>query len=812
MTLRRYREQRDFRASPELPGSFRPARCGRRSYVVQRHAARRLHYDFRLELGGVLKSWAVPKTPALEPGDRRLAVPVEDHPLEYQDFQGEIPKGQYGAGRVEIWDRGRWMPEGDPEQGYRTGRLSFSLDGKRLTGRWSLVRMRPKAREKRAPWLLIRRRGLPAASRREAEAPRAPAMPQTLPFQLCTAVNDPPEGDEWLHELKLDGYRLACRIEDGCARLTTRSARDWTHRFPQIARAAARLPVDRAWLDGEVVAFDASGLSRFSALQAALAGAGAPLVYVAFDCLWLNDRDLRQETLEARKKLLSRLLTGAEGRLRALDHIVGRGERFYREACRQGAEGIVSKRADGVHEPGRSPSWQKLHCASRQEFVVGGYTPEAGKPRSLGALLVGTYQGDRLVYAGRVGTGFDTATRADLVRRLAKLHAQRSPFDRPISRREARQAHFVEPKLVVEVRFKEWTDGQRLRQPVFLGVRQDKSPRSVVRERAGEAPARGRAADARSRAAGAKRKGSARPRTGSPDTAAGRIAGVAISHPERVVFPDVGVTKLDLARYYDALWPHIEPHLRDRPLSVVRCPDGRSGDCFFQKHPFAREIDGVRPVNPDGHPGLVVDSRAGLVGLIQNGVVELHASGARTSAPTRPDRLVLDLDPDPDLPFLCVRDEALRLHDLLAEIGMESFVKTTGGKGLHVAVSIATTPESPDWTALRRFTRSLGKALAARPESLVVLSMSKRERRGRIYFDDARNRPGATAVLPYSVRARPGAPVAAPITWTELRRGIAPGNFSMGAVVRRIARQRKPPWPDLDQVGQRLELQPEALS
>jgi len=757
---------------------------------VQRHAARRLHFDFRLELDGTLKSWAVPKTPGLEPGARRLAVHVEDHPLAYGRFEGEIPKGHYGAGTVAIWDRGHWRPDGDPRRGYRAGRLSFELDGERLRGRWSLVRMRRDAGEKGDPWLLIRRTSPSAPARRPAAA-----LPPAIPFQLATASDEVPDGEDWLHELKLDGYRLACRLEDGAARLTTRNGHDWTHRFAKIARAASRLPAERAWLDGEVVVFDRSGVSRFGALQSGLEEGRARVVYVVFDCLWLDERDLRGEPLEARKQALARLLRKAPPEIRGLDHVLGDGQHFFAEACRHGAEGVISKQRRSPHEGRRTRAWVKVRCVARQEFVVGGYTPEAGSGRGLGALLVGTYDAEgRLVYAGRVGTGFDADTRAGLLKRFAALRAKESSFDPPVPVREARGARYVRPRVVVEVRFKEWTEAGRLRQPVFLGVREDKAPREIVRETAAAAHA----------TAPAARAHPTRSRSASTTGSGARVAGVAISHPERVIDPASQLTKLDLARYYDAVWPRIEPHLRDRALSVVRCPDGLADKCFFQKHAFARAIPGIRAVSVDGHPGLVVESREGLVGLVQNGVVELHASGARTRAPQRPDRIVLDLDPDPALPFAEVRQAALRLRALLARLQLRSFVKTTGGKGLHVVVPVASSARGADWNEVRAFTRALGKTLAAERGSRLVLTASKAQRHGRIYFDDVRNRPGSTAVLPWSVRAREGAPVAIPLSWAELQRARERIVVSTTDSLRRGAPGSRSPWPDLDHVKQAL--------
>jgi len=783
-SLDAYHRKRDFRRTPEPAGGTTTDAGGR--YAVQRHAARRLHYDFRLELDGVLKSWAVPKGPSLDPAEKRLAVHVEDHPLEYGDFEGSIPAGEYGAGEVVLWDRGRWTPVGDAKDGYRRGKLKFVLHGEKLRGGWTLARMGGRAGEGGKNWLLLKERDVEArpatagdivAERPESVAaiPHA-ALPARVRPQLATLADVPPAGDEWVHEIKYDGYRALCRLEDGRAHLFTRSGQDWTDRFGPVARACAELPARAAWLDGEVVVLDDEGRARFEALQEALSAKDrGAMSYVVFDLLHVDGADLRALPLEQRKQRLATLLrrAGGDGILRYGDHVVGRGAAFLRQACAHGLEGIVSKRRDAPHRDGRHPDWRKVRCHERGEFVVGGFTDPGGARAGLGALLLGAHEDGRLRYVGRVGTGFSDAKLRDLREQLDRLAQPGSPFapfpDVPPG------AHWTRPELVCEVTFTNWTRDQRLRHPVFVGLRDDKPARDVARERPSRVVAAPRRAD---------------------ETI--EIAGVRVSHPDRVLWPEVGVTKAELAHYYVDIANWILPHVGGRPLAVVRGPRGHAGATFFQKHLAAgmpAPIRSVRIRDDDGEEEhLVIDDVAGLVALVQMDVLEIHVWGARADDVERPDRLVLDLDPDEEVPWSVVVDGARAARLRFEHLGLESFVKTTGGKGLHVVVPLA---RRQGWKEMKAFTRAVAADLARRLPDAFTINPAKAARRGRIYLDYLRNSRGATAVAAYSSRARPGAPVSVPLAWREVGPRLRPTTLTVRTVSERLARLRADPWERL---------------
>jgi bifunctional non-homologous end joining protein LigD len=776
-----YHRKRDFRRTPEPAGGTTTDAGGR--YAVQRHAARRLHYDLRLELDGVLKSWAVPKGPSLDPAEKRLAVHVEDHPLEYGDFEGTIPAGEYGAGEVVLWDRGRWTPVGDAREGYRRGKLKFVLHGEKLRGGWTLARMGGRAGEGGKNWLLLKERDVEARPATEgdivAERPESvaavphSALPARLRPQLATLADAPPPGDEWVHEIKYDGYRALCRLEDGRARLFTRSGQDWTDRFAPVARACAALPARTAWLDGEVVVLDGEGRARFEALQEALSAKdGSGLRYVVFDLLHEDGTDLRALPLEQRKQRLAVLLrrAGGDGTLRYGDHVVGRGAAFLHQVCAHGLEGIVSKRRDAPHRDGRHPDWRKVRCHERGEFVVGGFTDPGGSRAGLGALLLGAHEDGRLRYVGRVGTGFSDAKLRELRGQLDALEQAASPFaafpDVPPG------SHWTRPELVCEVTFTNWTRDGRLRHPVFVGLRDDKPAREVVRERPSRAVVAPRRAD---------------------ETI--EIAGVRVSHPDRVLWPDVGVTKAELARYYVDVADWILPHVGGRPLAVVRGPRGHAGATFFQKHiapGMPAPVRSVRIRDDDGDKDhLVIDDVAGLVALVQMDVLEIHVWGARADDVERPDRLVLDLDPDEDVAWPVVVDGARAARLRLAHLGLESFVKTTGGKGLHLVVPLA---RRHGWKEMKAFARAVAADLARRLPHAFTINPAKAARRGKIYLDYLRNSRGATAVAAYSSRARPGAPVSVPLAWREVGPRLRPATLTVRTVPERLARLRADPW------------------
>jgi len=720
MGLQTYKRKRDFSRTPEPRGKSLRKTAGR-IYCIQKHAATRLHYDFRLEWGGVLLSWAVPKGPSLDPKDKRLAVHVEDHPVEYASFEGIIPKGEYGGGSVLLWDRGTWSEEGDVAAGLARGRLKFRLHGEKLRGAWMLVRMgRASEEDGKENWLLVKEkdeeadargkrdivaerpesvasgrlmeeigggserrwksnrpaRGSAARPRATSAPKRSPsaapsasgikgarkaALPERVHPQLATLVSEVPEGEEWLHELKYDGYRALCRVEEGGARFFTREGNDWTARFGDLAREAAELPVRRALLDGEVVVLQPDGTTSFQALQNVLSreNAGA-LVFYAFDLLYLDGYDLRGAVLGERKRLLEQLLPGNSGAVRYSDHVVGNGSALYSRACEHKLEGIVSKRADRPYRSGRGRDWLKIKCLASQEFVIGGFTDPAGARKGLGSLLLGAYdEGGALRYAGRVGTGFTDEMLRDLRARLEALEVEKPPFVNPPRGADARGAHWVEPRLVAAVEFTEWTRDGVLRHPTFRGLREDKRARAVVRERPADEPQ------------SASREGSS-------------VAGVALTHPDRVLYPDAGITKLDLARYYESVAERILPYVRERPLTLVRCPDGHHKECFFQKHAtesVPRAVGRLRLREGKGMATyLQVDSAEGLVSLVQIGVLELHPWGSHAGRIEQPDRMIFDLDPGPGVEWPSIVDGARRLRELLADLGLEAFAKTTGGK------------------------------------------------------------------------------------------------------------------------------------
>ena len=785
MPLDQYRRKRDFRRTPEPQGGH--ARGPGLAYVIQKHAARRLHYDFRLELDGTLKSWAVPKGPSLDPSEKRLAVHVEDHPLDYGSFEGVIPPGQYGAGSVVLWDRGRWVPREDPHEGYAKGKLKFELIGEKLRGGWTLARMGGRAGEGGKNWLLLKERDGAARPLSEgdvleerpesvagdppaADAPHA-KLPAKLSPQLATLASEPPAGDEWIHELKYDGYRALCRIEHGRARLFSRSGKEWTKEMAPIAAAAATLPVESAWLDGEVVVLQPDGRTSFQALQNALStGRADALAYYVFDLPYADGRDLRKVPLHARKQELAALLAqagAARSLLRYSDHVDGNGAAFLRHATKLGVEGIVSKRRDAAYESRRTTTWLKVRLLKRQEFVIGGFTDPAGSRTGLGALLLGVYDGRKLVYVGRVGTGFDDRTLRALRARLEKLEIAESPFESS-EVAPPKGSHFTRPELVGEVAFTEWTVDGQLRHPTFQGLREDKRAHDVVRERAAVLPPRNQAT---------------------------QVAGVRLTHPERVLYPEVGVTKLELAQFYESIARWILPHLAGRPLSLLRAPDGLAGEQFFHKHIGKGWPDALRRVKVrEGGREVTyaaVDDAAGLVALAQMDVLEIHPWGSRHDQIEHPDRMILDLDPDPDLPWRRIVEAAAHVRVFLHDMGLTSFVKTTGGKGLHVVVPIARRLE---WDEVKDFAGGVARVLARRDRDLFTASMSKSARTGKVFVDYVRNARGQTAVAAYSTRARPTAPVSTPLRWDELLAETSADRWTVRNLGRRLAAAKRDPW------------------
>lgn len=750
MRLEEYRKKRDFRHSPE-PRGGKSAKAEDLHFVIQKHAARRLHYDFRLELDGALKSWAVPNEPSTDPGVKRLAVHVEDHPLDYASFEGVIPEGHYGAGKVEIWDEGVWRPQGDARAGYRKGHLAFDLDGKKLKGAWDLVRMRSKPEGKgKENWLLIKsaRATLEGKKTRRAGKPKTAPMARMVSPQLATLVEIAPEGDDWIYEIKYDGYRMLSRIDNGKVKIISRTGKDWTSRFPKHAQALAKLPVRQAWLDGEMAVFLPDGNTSFQALQNALEeGAEANVLYAVFDLLYLDGEDWSASPLIERKERLRELLARKTPPLVIYsEHQQANGKDAWAHACEHQLEGIIGKQRDAAYVQQRSRSWIKLKCRRGQELVIGGYTGPSGSRSGFGALLMGVRDGKGLRYAGKVGTGFDDRTLATLRKRLASLEQKKSPFTEGAAAQKG--AHWVKPELVADIRFHGWTEDGLVRQGSFVGLREDKPAAQVEEEK--------------------------------PDH---NVGGIAISHPERVLYSASHVTKLDLARYYESVAEWILPHLLDRPLSLVRCPRGPQQKCFFQRN--------AHDTMPKRDRFIVADSLPALEQLVQMGVIELHTWGSRARKPLSPDRMIFDLDPDPDLPWAKVVDGATLVRTLLNELRLESFVKTTGGKGLHVVVPLR--PEH-SWKDIKDFSRRFAEHLAATLPEQFTAKISKALRRGKIFVDYLRNQEGATAVAAFSVRARETATVSVPLAWSELTADLKPGRFDLKGTLSRLKHLKADPW------------------
>ena len=877
--LETYREKRDFEKTAEPEGKQRQRRARKKSgpggvFVIHKHAARQLHYDLRLEMDGVLKSWAVPKGPSMDPAVRRLAVHVEDHPLEYGAFEGVIPKGEYGGGTVMLWDAGRWEPIGDADAGYRRGDLKFRLAGERLHGAWVLVRMATRRQpgegdgegvDAGKDWLLIKERdedaepgaadpwgdrdrsvtsrrtmeeiagavapetwhsskpgrpaiaGRPAVGHRPAPAPRqrnsglSAPLPDKVPVTLATLVDEPPEGEAWMHEIKFDGYRILTRVSEGDVTLLTRNGIDWTARFPTLAAELKQLEIDGALLDGEVVAYGPDGISDFGGLQKALSEHDdTKLTYMVFDLLYAGGEDLRPLPFAERKARLDDLLSagrrGASGLIRVSEHVAGHGASFYAEACRLGLEGVVSKRADGSYPGRRSRTWLKSKCGHRQEFVVGGYTDPSGSRPGFGALLLGVHEaaGD-LRYAGKVGSGFSDAVLTRLAKRLRALARASSPFDGVV---KERAAHWVTPKLVAEVAFSGWTTDGRLRHPVFKGVREDKAASAVRRETAPGHARRVAAATSHAKPDAAPRSaaaGNPAPDGTGKSKSPVSVAGVRISHPERVVYPDVGMTKLEVVTYYEAVAERMLPHLTGRPLTVVRCPEGAAEECFFQKH----AMDSIPALVPrvtvkEGHGSMTyaaITTAEALLTMVQLGALEFHIWGSREDHLETPDRIVFDLDPAPDVRWTDVRAGAVRLREHLTDRGLQSLLMTSGGKGLHVVVTLR--PEA-GWDAVKDFSRAVVEDLVRLYPGKYVATMSKAKRPGKVFIDHFRNGRGATAITPYSLRARDGAPVATPLAWEELGRTAGGGVWTARRLLRRL-RSQPDPWAGADQLSrQRL--------
>ncbi|NKJ08027.1 DNA ligase D [Rhizobium sp. SG741] len=844
--LSMYRAKRDFKKTGEPSGEAQVKPSNRRRFVIQKHDATSLHYDLRLELDGVFKSWAVTKGPSLNPHEKRLAVEVEDHPLDYGDFEGTIPKGQYGGGTVMLWDRGYWEPEGSksPEEALRKGDFKFTLEGKRLHGSFVLVRMRhDRDGGKRTNWLLIKHRddfsveengaavleenatsvasartmeaiasgkgrkpkpfmlqngeveadavwdsshGLAVEGRhtrtKTAKRPAAAkrmksAMPDFIPPQLCETLARPPSADGWIHEIKFDGYRIQMRIEDGEVTLKTRKGLDWTGKYPAIARSASALP--DAIIDGEICALDENGAPDFAALQAALSeGKTDALVYFAFDLLFVGDEDVRELPLTERKERLAALLSGAgeDPRLRFVEHFETGGDAVLRSACRLSLEGIVSKRGDVPYQSGRTETWAKSKCRAGHEVVIGAYAKTNGKFRSL---LVGVNRGDHFDYVGRVGTGYGAKTVETLLPKLREMETSKSPFTGIGAPKKTSDIVWLKPELVAEIEFAGWTADGQVRQAAFKGLREDKPAAEVEAEKPAS-PAKTEVPD---------------PETSKPAPKPFRkggkveVMGVMISSPDKPLWPDAGdgepVTKVDLARYYEAVGSWLIDHIKGRPCSIIRIPDGIGGEQFFQRHamPGTTNLLELVTVLGDKKPYLQIDRVEGLAAIAQIGGVELHPWNCEPGQPEVPGRLVFDLDPGPDVKFSTIVDAAREIRDRLDDLGLVSFCKTTGGKGLHVVTPLAVPKgKKLSWDIAKGFAHDVCEQMARDNPGLYLIKMAKNQREGRIFLDYLRNDRMATAVAPLSPRARPGATVSMPLTWTQVKADLDPKRFTVRTV------------------------------
>lgn len=833
MALETYHAKRDFSRTREPRGRVAAkAKKGGNSFVIQKHAATRLHYDFRLEMDGVLKSWAVTRGPSLVAGERRLAVHVEDHPLDYGGFEGTIPKGEYGGGEVIVWDRGSWVPVGDVVKGYKKGHLEFELNGEKLQGRWHLIRMHGKPREKRENWLLIKadddqaqpedaadilkqrpesvltgrkieelkgedpgwssKKSGPignaakalkgkksdseatvvhaldehvAAHKKTEEA----SLPDFVEPQLATLTDKPPVGKRWIHEIKFDGYRLQARIEKGRTRLTTRGGLDWTKRFGKaVADALSALPVKAALIDGELVVENDAGSSDFSALQADLsANRKDRFLFYAFDIMHLDGHDLTAMPLVERKRVLKGLL-GEGGILRFSDHFDDSGAIVLDHACRLSLEGIVSKLGDAPYRSGRSKDWLKSKCSARQEFVVAGYVPSTAAKNAIGSLVMGVYENGKLDHVGRVGTGYSAVVARQLFKTLDKMTIDHNPFDAKLSADAARGVVYVKPELVAEVEFRAWTADGNLRHAAFRGLREDKVAKDVTRE--SEPAAKEPAPQARK---------------------------VKLTHPDRIYWPDAGVTKEGLADYYAEVWTRIAPFVVDRPLALLRAPGGIEEQTFFQKHGWRgmnKEIGLVQdPNDKTDEKNIVIHDLDGLMALVQSGVLEIHPWGSTAKNLEKPDMIIMDLDPGDGVPWSRVIEGACEIKRRFEAAGLAAFVKTSGGKGLHVVTPLK---PSADWDTVKSFAKAMADDMAEDEPDRYVSTITKSKRKGKILVDYLRNGRGNTAVAPYSTRARKGAPVSMPLAWEELSEAIGPAYFTVLNAPQRLASLDSDPWKD----------------
>lgn len=771
--LRPYSKKRDFNQTREPTGLLKTKKGKGLIFVVQEHHASHLHYDFRLELDGVLKSWAVPKGPSMRPIDKRLAVEVEDHPLDYAKFHGTIPKGQYGGGEVYIWDKGTWEVKGDAHQGLKKGKLEFILKGKKLKGHFVLVRIQNAKESKKHNWLLMKTSDEDADPDFELEATavkKKDEWPGFIPPQLALLVDAPPKSKDWIHEIKYDGYRLQVHLQKNKIELFTRNANNWSTQFPTLVRAFEKLSLESVIFDGEAVVLDREGRSHFGKLQDALSrGDHSQIKIFIFDVLYLNGVDLRELSLKERKLRLRKILPISNPVLFYSEEVDKEGADFLKISCQLGLEGIISKDSAAPYRSGRSGLWCKSKCNQRQEFVIGGFTEGKGHRESeLGALLLGVYEKNKLRYVGRVGTGFDHKSLQDIKKKVARLEQKKSSFD--IKSPKGKDIHWIKPKLVAEIKFSNWTTDQILRTPIFLGLRKDKEQKDIVMEKLAEA--------------------------------------VVITHPDKIIFLKEKITKQVIADYYDKVSDFMLPHIAERPLSLLRCPEGATKTCFFQKHPTAGKVPVVFKsfkVKEKSGTGVYISlqSALGLRQLVQMNAFEIHTWNCHSQTLMRPDQIVMDFDPDPSVSFKAVVAACLEMKKTLDQLKLKSFVKVTGGKGIHIHI-----PIEPlySWDQVKAFSKALADEMVARNPDLYLATMSKNLRKGKIFIDYLRNAFGATAVAPYALRARAISAVALPVEWKELNTLKSSDQFTLKKALLKIKNRKSDPWKKLLSVKQRITL------
>lgn len=752
MSLRTYHQKRDLRKTSEPKGKKRPTQTlSPLMFVVQEHHASHLHYDFRLEWGGVLKSWAIPKGPSLDPHLKRLAVEVEDHPLEYGSFEGKIPEGEYGAGEVYIWDTGIWIPKSSPAEGFKKGHLEFELKGHRLKGAWDLIRTNLKG--KSPQWLLVKREdpfakpGDEASVTGDKASVRPRRRARKLGFvkpMLALLVDRPPQGSQWLHEIKWDGYRIQAHLDGRSVHLFTRAGNDWAGKMPSLVRELSRVSVQSAVFDGEVVVLDKKGRSHFQSLQNYFeSNPSQKLTYMLFDLLMLNGEDLREHPLKERRQKMRQILKGHRGLLRLSPGLKDVGSRRWSQLQKQGIEGVVSKKLESTYVSGRKGEWVKSKFLNRQEFVIGGYTLGRGSRSEFGSLLLGAYEKGQLRFVGKVGTGFDQNKMTSVLRQLKRIKARKNPFrsgDPP-----RKDAIWVRPQLLAEVSFANWTHGLHLRSPVFVDLRKDKPAPEVTSD------------------------------------------SLLLTNPDKILYPVEGITKLQVAEYYIAMAERLHPYIENRLLAVLRCPDGAAGKCFFQKH-LKSGAETVAVLEKDS--ALYVTDVRGLLELVQMGAYEIHARNCRAESPARPDQFVLDLDPGEGIPWKEVVATALMIRKDLQTLGLRSFVKLSGGKGLHIHVPFQS---GPGWDEVKNFTRELVLLWERRLPEKLVSKMTKKVRQGKIFIDYFRNSRGSTSVLPYSLRAREKSSVAWPVSWGQLAKYKAGDAISLTRALE-LLKTGRDPW------------------